>query len=501
MELTLLLASADPKMRETVTAVANRTGFRVLSAANGSNALAWLSNEAAAVLVLDHPLPDCDATRLLTTARRKAPTLMALAVVDSLDSAERDRLLRAGVDELVDKPVGGRGLGGRLEALLAKAKTDRRFNILGTSRAVQELRNMIRLIGPTAATVLITGESGVGKELVARALHGVSERAQSPFLAVNAAALASSVLESELFGHEKGAFTGADTTRKGKFEAAAKGTLFLDEIGEIDLNTQVKLLRVLEDGRFSRVGGNAELSTDCRVITATNKELGREVERGDFRRDLYYRLKIVEIHVPPLRERIEDLPILWEHFAAQASERNAVPYRGVHPAALRLLESYRWPGNIRELRNAAERAVLLAQGTQIREEHLPVDLHAQSPGSSANLPAPVARSREDMEREALYQSLVALRAEIAEIKTILLQMQVLPAQQPLHKAHDPLAPPPQEPGPVLVPDEHNYTSLGEMEEQMIQRALFDFDGNRKRAATALGISERTLYRKLKELSD
>ncbi len=497
--MKLLVASADPKMRELVRTVADRIGFGVLSATDGSEALARLNNEAPAVLVLDHPLADCDATHLLTTARRKAPMLMALAVIDPIDASERDRLLRAGVDELVEKPLGGHGLARRLEALLGKALTHNQFNILGTSRAVQELRNMIRLIGPTFATVLITGESGVGKELVAKALHGVSARRGEVFVAVNAAALASSVLESELFGHEKGAFTGADSARKGKFEAASRGTLFLDEIGEIDLSTQIKLLRVLEDGRFARVGGNVDIQTGCRVIAATNKNLGDAVEEGDFRRDLYYRLKIVEIQVPPLREHAEDVPTLWEHFAAEVAARNSVIYGGTDPLALDTLREHRWPGNVRELRNAAERAVLLAQGQPVRRDHLPSEIHSFVSGSSANLPAPIVRSREEMERAALYQSLVALRAEIAEIKTILLQMQAMPAPQASRTPIDPISAPAREPGPILVPDEDNYASLDEMESQMIQRALFDFDGNRKRAAKALGISERTLYRKLKEL--
>lgn len=499
MDLNLLVASADDSLHELVGAIAKRHDVRVVQAAGGSEALAWLKNETIDVLILDHPVSDCDSTRLLKEARRRVPALAALAVVETGEAEDRDRLLRAGVDEIVDRPIRDRALERRIEALLQQAKDDRIFNILGSSSGIHELRNMIRLIGPTAATVLVTGESGVGKELVARALHTVSARREEVFVAVHAAALASSVLESELFGHERGAFTGADRQREGKFEAASTGTLFLDEIGEIDLNTQVKLLRVLEDQRFSRVGGNAEITTNCRVIAATNKDLAKEVDAGSFRRDLYYRLKIIEIHVPPLRDRGADIPLLWEHFCADAAERNRVRYLGTDTDTLRLLGQYEWPGNVRELRNAAERAVLVARGTLISPQTLPTELLGATVGSSPNLPTHISRTREDMEREAIYQSLVALRAEISEIKTLLLQMQsTSPPASGAPFAADPLHMR-RKAEPVLVPDEDNYSSLGEMEEQMIERALFDFDGNRKRAARALGISERTLYRKLKEM--
>ena len=252
------------------------------------------------------------------------------------------------------------------------------------------------------------------------------------------------------------------------------------------------------------MGGNQEIETKCRVIAATNKDLDREVREGNFRKDLYYRLKIIEIRVPSLREHPEDIPLLWEHFCRLSAVRNGFDYQGTDPNTMRILSSYQWPGNVRELRNAAERAVLVSRGEMIEKHALPAELTETTRGSSPHLPAPVDRSRDDLEREAIYQTLVALRAEIAEIKTMLLKMQGS-VQSPVNvmspfssgEAIDTVA---REAGPVVIPDEDNYSSLDEMEAQMIQRALFDFDGNRKKAARALGISERTLYRKLKELS-
>jgi DNA-binding NtrC family response regulator len=504
MDATLLIASADVPLRRIVKEIATEDHVRTILAETGSEALARLANNPTDVLVVDHSLTDCDSSRLLHEAKRRVPTLATLAVTNSDDDSDKIPLLRSGVDEIVERPLVGRTLRRRLKRLIKRALDHRSLNIVGASTKIQELRNMIRLIGPTTATVLITGESGSGKELVARALHAVSERRDQIFVAVNAASLASSILESELFGHEKGAFTGADKEHHGKFEVASEGTLFLDEIGEVDFNTQVRLLRVLEDRRFSRVGGNQEIETKCRVIAATNKDLDREVDKGTFRQDLYYRLKIIEMRVPPLREHAEDIPILWEHFCLLSAERNGIAYGGTDPQTIRILTSYRWPGNVRELRNAAERAILVSQGNTVDTRALPAELSAPQQGSSPHLPAPIDRSREDMEREAIYQTLVALRAEIAEIKTMLLKMQggvqaPLQAVGPFSSGGsiDAVS---REPGPILIPDEDNYSSLDEMEAQMIQRALFDFDGNRKKAARALGISERTLYRKLKELS-
>lgn len=509
MDLSLLVASADSELRGTVSAAAASVGLRVLFAEGGSEALARINNESVDLLVLDHPLPDCDASHLLTTARRRRPDLWAMAIVHSDARGEHDRLMRGDVDEIIESPSNVKELSRRLLALAERVVTDRSFNILGSSPPVRELRETIRLIGPTTATVLITGESGVGKELVARAIHSSSRRSRGPFVVVHAAALAQGVLESELFGHERGAFTGADTMRPGKFEAASAGTLFLDEIGEIDLATQVKLLRLLEEQRFTRVGGNSEVETHARVVAATNRALAHEVENGNFRRDLYYRLKIVEVSVPSLRARATDIPALWEHFTKSAAEKNGVHYGGTNRSTLTLLANYSWPGNVRELRNAAERAVLMAQGQAVRAEHLPEDL-APRPKANPNLPVPVDSYSETLEREVLYKTLLALRAEIAEVKTILLQMQssaqgsaglsLSPEITPNVVSPRPMEPIPRAEGhPVVMPDEENYTSLDEMERELITRALFDFDGNRKKVAKALGISERTLYRKLREL--
>jgi DNA-binding NtrC family response regulator len=359
--------------------------------------------------------------------------------------------------------------------------------LVGRSEAFLQAWELVKQVAPTQITVLITGESGTGKEKIARALHAISPRREKPLLTVNCGAIPEGLLESELFGHEKGSFTGATDARRGYFELADGGTLFLDEIGEMPLATQVKLLRVLETMEFMRVGGSRMLRMDVRVIAATNKDLDTAVTRGEFRRDLFYRLNAVKIRVPPLRERRTDIRELTLQFADTVCRDNHIPFEGFTEDALDLLENYSWPGNVREMRNVIERVIVLEKGQRIDRARLEGHL-GEGLEFERNLPVVTHKSAEQSERELLVRALLDIRMAIEEIRRLLVRGS---------GAKIPLTPVPQDPAPVVetLPRDFN---LEELEKQQIERAIDRFAGNRRKAAKALGIGERTLYRKLKE---
>jgi transcriptional regulator with PAS, ATPase and Fis domain len=298
-------------------------------------------------------------------------------------------------------------------ALVGRRTAERRrlqqvTGIVGDSDAIRELLERVVQIAPVDSTVLVTGESGTGKELVARGIHALSRRKHRSFLAVNVAALSDTLLESELFGHEKGAFTGAIDARKGFFELANRGTLFLDEIGEMPLSTQTKLLRVLEQREFMRVGGESPISVDVRIVAATNRDLRQAVARGEFRRDLYYRLNILDLRLPPLRERPGDIPLLIRHFVREVSARVERPFHGVTAEAMEILERHDWPGNVRELRNLVERAVVLARDGRIGAEHLPpyvLDPSPRGENGDSDFAFPHDATAADVERELILLTL------------------------------------------------------------------------------------------------
>ncbi len=382
-------------------------------------------------------------------------------------------------------------------------RLQRTSGIIGRSDEIREVLEMILQVAPVDISVLITGESGTGKELVAKAIHQNSRRAQYPLVVVNSGAIPSGIIESELFGHKKGAYTGASEDRKGYFETANKGTIFLDELGETPLETQVKLLRILESGEFMRVGDSQTLHTDVRLIAATNKDLEEQVRKGEFRQDLYYRLKTVTIHVPPLRHRIEDLSMLVERFALEFTTSNDIRYRGFTPDAIRLMKQYDWPGNIRELKNFVESILVLERGERITPEMVertlfkdrPVEIHNPS------LPVPVNLTADQAERELILRQLFSIRQDTEVIKQVLTQGQgqfipgplpVLPGTAPdLHPAGK------IEQTPKLIRDEAiGDMTLKELEQEAIERTLKYFGNNRRAAARSLGMSERTLYRKI-----
>ncbi|MEO5928850.1 MAG: sigma-54 dependent transcriptional regulator [Candidatus Kapaibacterium sp.] len=372
--------------------------------------------------------------------------------------------------------------------------TQQELGIIGRSSQIEQVVASIRQVADSDLTVLLMGESGVGKEVFAKAIHQLSHRREERMIPINCGAIPETLLESELFGHERGAFTGAVEARKGLFEAADGGTVFLDEIGEMPVGTQVKLLRVLESFEFTRVGGNELRHADVRVIAATNRDLARDVQRGIFRQDLYYRLRAAQIRIPSLRERRDDIPLLFAHFAFQTAARLNIPFGGITRDAMDVLIEYPWPGNVRELKNFAELVVTLERGEQLTVET--VDMHLDvmervpvidNPNAIIHLPG---RTPEQAERELIYRALIDLRNEVGAIKQYIAQTAVRePVQSPPAL---PAAPPTIEQALEQADD----LSLEEMERRLIRISLERHRGNRRAAAQALGISERTLYRKL-----
>ena len=364
----------------------------------------------------------------------------------------------------------------------------------GDSAGVDEIIHIITTIAPTDISVLITGESGTGKELVARAIHRLSKRADQPLISVNTGAIPEGILESELFGHEKGSFTGAVGQRKGYFESANHGTIFLDEIGEMSLNTQVKLLRVLEENEFMRVGGTQTQKVDVRIIAATNKNLELAVKQNEFRQDLFFRLKAIRVDVPPLRRRKADIPILVQKFAADFCTSQNIIFKGFSPDALHKMQEYNWPGNIRELKNFVETSIILNKGEVVNSEYVVTNLPIyQDEGSSRNLPVPLNMSPERAEREIIYRTLLSLKLDIAEVKKMVTALQ---AGSNGNQAYEI----PSAPEAVTYDDNNEVkpTTLANMEREMIKKTLKEFEGSRRKTARALQISERTLYRKIKE---
>ena len=365
------------------------------------------------------------------------------------------------------------------------------LGLIGQSGSFLQVLETVKQVAPTQITVLLTGESGTGKEIIARAIHKLSPRADKPLLTVNCGAIPEGILESELFGHEKGSFTGAVETRKGYFEAADGGMLFLDEIGEMPLPTQVKLLRVLEEKAFMRVGGTKTLHVDVRVLAATNKNLEIAVGKGEFREDLFYRLNAVKILIPPLRERREDIRALAVHFAEEASRDNHIRFHGFTEEAFEYLEEYAWPGNIRELRNLIERIIVLENGARISgsmlENHLGLEKR-----DDRQLPMVVHRTAEQAERELIYRALLDLRVAVEDIRSIILGHPAQNAEK--LKVGSEVLTVTSESGS----EDDVLLTIKEIEKNQIEKALDRYRGNRRKAADALGIGERTLYRKLKE---
>jgi DNA-binding NtrC family response regulator len=502
----------------------------VESAREIENRLREGEDEIALILTSE---PGSDAfrkMRALFDERIPRPPILACIEPEDSDGRPRDPY-EIGVDETLSRPPDGQEVQVVLEQQLERFELQLETGIVGRTRAIRDVIERIHLVAPVKSTVLLTGESGTGKELVARAVHRYSPRRGKSFIAVNCAALPESLLESELFGHEKGAFTGATSRRKGMFELADGGTIFLDEIAEMPPSTQTRLLRVLEQRRFMRVGGDAEIEVNVRVIAATNRDLRRAVQGGEFRRDLYYRLNVLHLEIPPLRDREADVPVLVRRFIRQLTEDHGREFKGLTSDAMEILLAYDWPGNVRELRNLVESMVVLAPGNLIRAEDIPEEIRRER--GEALLPVRAASEeggfpeRLDAERtgaeemEFIFRTLIDLKMDVEDLRR---EFERYRERHPellegrserrgteieisdLDQARDHLAEvggetdaergegPPEEPVIEFEPG----MSMAELEREAIVATLKNVDGNRRRAAEALGIGERTLYRKLRE---
>jgi two-component system, NtrC family, nitrogen regulation response regulator NtrX len=407
--LQILVVDDDPEIRRTLRGVLEDEGHRVAEAGDGVRALEAMEQRRFDAVLLDVNMPEMGGLQALTMIREQSPHTGVIMVSGESTIGTAVQALKRGAFDFIEKPIDPE----RLLDVLAQAAhvtalrraepgdTDS-LGILGKSPAIQHLIAEIKRAAPSQAKVLITGENGSGKDLVAEAIHRLSRRGAKPFVKLNCAAIPKDLVESELFGHEKGAFTGALQKKEGRLERADEGTLFLDEIGDLSLEAQAKLLRAIETGEVDRVGASDTVKVDVRIVSATNKNLAEEIEKGEFRRDLYYRLNTLPLHVAPLRERRGDIPIIAEHYLAAFCAAEGKPTKSLTPEALEVLQEYRWPGNVRELKNVMERAAILVEGTGVGAEDLAPWLEATGDSEEpAGLRGEIERREADAIRKAL----------------------------------------------------------------------------------------------------
>jgi len=431
MKFRILVAEDEKNIREGLKEALELDGHEVASAEDGSEALKRFHKGDIDLVISDLKMPGLSGEELLEKVLAESPGTPVIILTGHGTVENAVKAMRAGAWDFLTKPVnldylsllvkqalGNRELSLKHKHLLEDLEKHKRFRaIIGNSAAMSRVFDTTRRAAPTKASILITGESGVGKELVADAIHDLSPRKDKPLIKVHCAALAASLLESELFGHEKGAFTGATGRKRGRFELANEGTLFLDEIGEIDQNIQIKLLRVLQEKKFERVGGEETIETDVRLVAATNKDLKTEIEKGNFREDLYFRLNVVNIHVPPLRERKDDLPLLITAFLREFSEENGKNIEGLNEKARSCLYAYDWPGNVRELRNCMESAVVMSRENLITEEDLPPTLRKCSDEGWIRLP--LGTTMEEAEKIIIRETVSAHKGNQSKAADIL----------------------------------------------------------------------------------
>ena len=458
---TLLLVDDEPANLDSLERIFAREGHRVLLAGSAAAAIEQLRKEPVDVVLTDLMMPGMSGQELLRAVRAVAPEtevvlMTAYGTVEAAVAAMKDGaydfltkpLKRHAVMKSVALAIEKRRLLQENRSLKARlAGLAQPTAIVGQSQALRATLDVIRQAAASSATVLLLGESGTGKELFARALHDNSPRAAGPFVPINCAAIPESILEAELFGYERGAFTGAVQRKEGRFERAHGGTLLLDEIGELSFSVQAKLLRVLQEGEIERLGGTQSIRVDCRVVAATNKDLAVLAKEGKFREDLFYRLNVIQVTLPPLRDRPEDIPLLANHFLARAAAKNGKVLRGATPAALAALEAYAWPGNVRELENAIERAVVLSREAEIELDDLPESVRAAA------------------SRAGAQGQLAALGLEGRSLTV-------------------PLG-----------------TTMDDLELRVIRETLRHTKGDKNLAAMLLGIAARTIYRKLEKDGD
>jgi len=389
MARTILVVDDEESILQSLNGILSDEGFEVICAGSGIEALERIEEIIPDLVLLDIWMPDMDGVETLVKIKENYPMVQVLMMSGHGTIETAVRATKLGAYDFIEKPLSLEkvllSINNALEFYrleeevnLLKAKDRDKYRITGTSRAIREVREQIKIVAPTNAWVLISGENGTGKELVARTIHGMSKRSHKPMIEVNCAAIPEELIESELFGHEKGAFTGAASMKKGKFDLAHEGTLFLDEIGDMSLKAQSKTLRILQEQRFERVGGSRTIHVDVRVIAATNKDLEAEIEKGTFRDDLYFRLNVIPIRVPPLRERVEDIPELINEFLLEISVSTNLDQKEFSEESIELLKRYHWPGNVRELKNLVERMVIMTPDTVIGAKHIPPPYNLES---------------------------------------------------------------------------------------------------------------------------
>ena len=462
----VLIVDDEPNLRKILAAQLSRDGYEVMLAEDGEQGLTMLRENHIDLIVTDLKMPKVDGMELLRQALRESPDLPIVMItahgtvdtaVEALKLGAFDYLTKPfdkdEVRQVVAKALKTRALAqeeATTSVPFAPPEAGARFGIIGASAGLTDLYAVLERVADSPTTVLITGESGTGKELVARALHEHSTRKDKPFIKVNCAAIPKELIESERFGYERGAFTGAVSSKPGRFELANGGTLFLDEVGEIPVEMQVKLLRALQESEFERVGGIKTIHVDVRLVAATNRDLKKLIAASAFREDLFYRLNVVSIRLPALRERDTDIPLLVEHFLKKFNERLKKQVTGVEPEALEILSAYTWPGNIRELENVMERSVLFCDAQKLRVEDLPGELRGFSSGSVAPPPADLSTSGMPLSPEGGLK-------------------------------------------------EHVKVAMSRLERDLVSRALKQTSGNVTHAARLLKISRKGLQLKMKEL--
>ncbi len=426
MSETILIVDDEPAIVTTLSGILSDEGYDVQSAGSGLEVLSMVQEKPPALVLLDIWMPDPDGIETLQRLKTFLPNLIVIMMSGhgSIETAVKS--IKLGAYDYIEKPLSLDKVVLMVEHALnefrlreenqsLKRLVRKKYEMVGASRSLLHLKEQIRMAAPSQSRVLISGENGTGKELVARSIHGKSPRRKTSFLEVNCAAIPENLIESELFGYEKGAFTGASQRKKGQFELASGGTLFLDEIGDMTLSTQAKVLRALQEQAFMRVGGHEKIYVDVRLIAASNKDLPSEIKAGRFRDDLYYRLNVIPLHVPPLRERVDDIPLLISYFIKEISEEQGIRTKRVTSEALDLLRRYEWPGNVRELRNIAERLLIMAPTHIITSHDLPDFLKEYSSPSEAhapgdyqkNYPKALKEARSFFEREHILAELKA----------------------------------------------------------------------------------------------
>ncbi|MGI9043057.1 MAG: sigma 54-interacting transcriptional regulator [Gemmatimonadaceae bacterium] len=523
--MTALITLTDVECAVRLNASLEQSGVETAMASPLDDIRREIRRSSPDVIVFTGAIADAGTLQVVREQLWEGVSVIGLADVEDPELRERLRVL--GFVDVYTKPMPTDELAAIVRRALDRQRLVKATGLIGQSDAIREVLVKIEQMAPVSSTVMIEGESGTGKELVARGIHRLSQRRGKPFIAVNVGALTDSLIESELFGHEKGAFTGAAERRLGRFELANTGTIFLDEIGEIPPATQVKLLRVLEERELTRVGGVAPIKVDVRVVAATNQPLRQRVEEGLFRSDLYYRLNVLSMYLPPLRARPEDIPLLVRQFVKDYSAQHDRPFHGISAEAMQIMMTYSWPGNVRELRNLVESMVVLAPGREITAADIPREI--RDGGGSRFLPVhvgPVLRASQlagGRELEFIVRSLVELKLQIEELRSRVndggsgqpgVSAERGRGDAPVERViasngHDSslavensvlaggIEPPGRGPHPVTLTISPGMT-MAEIEKAAITAALAETKGNRRKAAELLGIGERTMYRKLRD---